>query len=496
MKTVGEVASANKSVLPPSNGTAISNGALEAVSVNRKKQKRREKQAARQAAAPDQQTSSNEFDDAGFANGRLSRQPSELAHHQKGGIPDNFVLDDVSYTFSDDGEDYAYDPAIPATNSEPGAYSSTSVKGRIKKKNQKGISYQANDSGHHHATVDAAKNHSQPKFSHAPPPPPPPPLHPPALSRPVRRPIISDEGLRTLQRRSEKPDIWDTSSLEERARIKEFWLSLGEDERKSLVKIEKEAVLRKMKEQQKHHCSCTVCGRKRTAIEEELEVLYDAYYEELEQYANHGEQLSGNGTPAAPPRRYTQPTTRLPPDRLPPVVVPRKPSRGRIQELPDDEDDEYEEEEAGDEEYSEDEYDEDDYSGDDTDELPPNPATDFFTFGNSLTVKGMVLDHLLPGTLIQIAGGILTVADDLLENDGRKFIQMMEQLAERRMQREEELSYNSYPVSHPPLAHPHAGPPHNGHDHAPPPEEEDYDDEEEDEYDSQDDEFDEEDEMV
>ena len=39
-----------------------------------------------------------------------------------------------------------------------------------------------------------------------------------------------------------------------------------------------------MKEQQKHSCSCTVCGRKRTAIEEELEVLYDAYYEELEQY--------------------------------------------------------------------------------------------------------------------------------------------------------------------------------------------------------------------
>ena len=74
---------------------------------------------------------------------------------------------------------------------------------------------------------------------------------------------------------------------DERDRIREFWLSLGEDERKSLVKIEKEAVLRKMKEQQKHSCSCSVCGRKRTAIEEELEVLYDAYYEELEQYVHH-----------------------------------------------------------------------------------------------------------------------------------------------------------------------------------------------------------------
>ncbi|KAK3059550.1 Stress response protein nst1, partial [Teratosphaeriaceae sp. CCFEE 6253] len=42
-----------------------------------------------------------------------------------------------------------------------------------------------------------------------------------------------------------------------------------------------------MKQQQKHSCSCTVCGRKRTAIEEELEVLYEGYYEELEQYAHH-----------------------------------------------------------------------------------------------------------------------------------------------------------------------------------------------------------------
>ena len=33
-------------------------------------------------------------------------------------------------------------------------------------------------------------------------------------------------------------------------------------------------------------------------------------------------------------------------------------------------------------------------------------------------------------------GNILTVADDLLKNDGKKFLEMMEQLAERRMQRE------------------------------------------------------------
>lgn len=57
--------------------------------------------------------------------------------------------------------------------------------------------------------------------------------------------------------------IWSTSSSEERERIKEFWLALGEQERRNLVKVEKEAVLKKMKEQQKHSCSCAVCGRKR-----------------------------------------------------------------------------------------------------------------------------------------------------------------------------------------------------------------------------------------
>jgi len=58
--------------------------------------------------------------------------------------------------------------------------------------------------------------------------------------------------------------IWSTSSTEERERIKEFWLGLGEDERRNLVKIEKDTVLKKMKEQQKHNCSCAVCGRKRS----------------------------------------------------------------------------------------------------------------------------------------------------------------------------------------------------------------------------------------
>jgi hypothetical protein len=55
------------------------------------------------------------------------------------------------------------------------------------------------------------------------------------------------------------------------------------------------------------------------------------------------------------------------------------PARGRVQEIGDEDDDLDEDEE----------YDEDDepFSDDEVEELP-RPPPDFFTFGNSLTVKG------------------------------------------------------------------------------------------------------------
>ena len=86
-----------------------------------------------------------------------------------------------------------------------------------------------------------------------------------------------------------------------------------------------------------------------------------------------------------------------------------------------------------------------------------------------------------------LTGGILTVADDLLKNDGKKFIEMMEQLAERRMQREED-QYARAGLNHPPTP---------GHNHNLPADDEAYDDEEDDEeYDDDEEEYDEEDEMV
>jgi hypothetical protein len=433
------------------------NGAVPAV--NRKKQKRRLKQAAKLAAEQQPSSPTN-----GVSGNPIHALSDRFEHSVSLGSEEHYE-NEVQFEIGEGDQYYSnedsdrYSGSFEQNGSPVNGYdltpSNASGKKSKKKKKAPTKDFQHEHGAHmRHGTNGLSHNHVSL------------PLSPLASTNLPRGPGISKEK------------IWNTSSQEERERIKEFWLSLGEDERKSLVKVEKDAVLKKMKEQQKHSCSCTVCGRKRTAIEEELEVLYDAYYEELEQYANR----EGDGIPPMmpPPRRFGAMSGLQPPNRLPPPFDRRpQPSRGKIVEQPDDDEDD-----DGEEEYSEEdgeEGDEDDYSEEEPEELPRSHATDFFNFGNSLTVQG----------------GILTVADDLLKNDGKKFIEMMEQLAERRMAREEDASQ---PYPNPNYGHQMNGSMHphaHAHNHPPPQDEEEYDDEddEEDEYDSQDEDYDEE-EMV
>ncbi|KAI9714075.1 MAG: hypothetical protein M1812_006522 [Candelaria pacifica] len=447
--------------------TITSNG-TEPGAVNRKKQKRRQKQAARLAA---EQSLSNEYtsEDGAHANSKTHshlQQPtqSESVQHALDYEDPDFDYPEQFEPTDGDDQDYVdeegrvyrnpYAPGHAAPNGfDANNFRPMPSPSKKSKKKKKPNNVEYSQQGLHWNLPPHPSTSQNPLPIPSPPPPP-----------------LSTAALRSAQTMS-KDRIWNTSTQEERERIKDFWLSLGEEERRSLVKVEKEAVLRKMKEQQKHSCSCTVCGRKRTAIEEELEVLYDAYYEELEQYANHQQIRIEDGAPMMPPpRRFPHPMARLPSDRIPPLMSARQPSRARIQELADDEED-------GDEEdYSEDDEEEDDYSDEEPEEEPRHPATDFFNFGNSLTVQS----------------GVLTVADDLLKNDGKKFIEMMEQLAERRMQREEEAQYAASGLAHPSTAMHHS---HAMQNHGPPPDEEEYDDDEDDDYDSQEDEEYDDDEM-
>ena len=110
------------------------------------------------------------------------------------------------------------------------------------------------------ASKAPAPAHSYPQQHH------PPHHHPSPPSSNASAPQKHRPPNQTQPQSAKRDKIWSTSSSEERERIKEFWLGLGEEERRALVKVEKEAVLKKMKEQQRHSCTCAVCGRKRFVI--------------------------------------------------------------------------------------------------------------------------------------------------------------------------------------------------------------------------------------
>ena len=238
--------------------------------------------------------------------------------------------------------------------------------------------------------------------------------------------------------------IWTQASIEDREHIRMFWLSLNEAERRDLLQIEKDSVLRKMKEQQRHACTCAVCGRKKVNIESELDQLYEQYYDELQHYAAVQRSAAvgrvmpppGSGPfPGSVEVDATGKVTKLDHRAPDPRVVPPD-------DILDDASEEYDDEDYEDE----DDLDEDDIAsddaaiGDDLDDPPPQPlsrhaksitksvpsrlegADDFIGFGHNLaTIKA-----------------ILTVADDLLRNDGSRFLEMMEQLANARGLREEQ----------------------------------------------------------
>lgn len=316
--TTGAAPSA-KSAAPMVADAAASNGPT---SVNRKKQKRREKERAKAAAA----AALNGASDSSLPGNHT--QPRDVDPIEESDDADQFDGDSRQTHVPTNG--HVPEPAQKAKKS--------------KKKKKKGSAAAADDDDGQPVSSSA----SQPAVSHG-------------------------SGI-------SRERIWNTSSQEERERIKEFWLGLGEDDRKSLVKVEKDAVLKKMKEQQKHTCSCSVCGRKRTAIEEELEGLYDAYYEELEQFANHPQQ-DGH-----PPMMGSSRHFGFPPSGRFPSYAGHQPSRGRIVEHVGDDD----EEEELDESYSDEEIDDEAYSDDEPEEeVPRDYAADFFNFGSSLTVQGM-----------------------------------------------------------------------------------------------------------
>ena len=330
---------------------------------NRKKQKRRQKQAARQAS--EQQAHNGHVYPA-----TTDHDASSPVHPDRDDLHSHDDPDcESTEVYYDDHESLDVNYGRP-TSSLAGAddeHKTTSRKSK-KKKVRKGRS----DS----QTIPDGSSTSMS-------------THSASLSHPLPPPLPPHIAHRTIMKSTKVRSIWNTTTQEERENIKSFWLELGEEERRQLVKVEKDAVLKKMKEQQKHSCSCTVCGRKRTAIEEELEVLYDAYYEELEQYANtnHHDSFDPNSPIVPPPRLYRPPLRD--PGQHTRTQGQYHPSRNRVEELPEDDDG------LEDEEEEEEEDDDEPYSDEDLVEEDSANRADFFAFGNSLTVKGRAFFRLV-----------------------------------------------------------------------------------------------------
>jgi hypothetical protein len=347
-----------------SNGVLTSTATTGPAKVNQKKAKRRAKEAAKKQAQahasgadPNVQHHHSPQPTAHMSNQMASQQHSQDALDYENGYDGQDSYDQDEYYSEEDVAYHGqYDPAYP-TASHPAMPGMNGAGKKNKKKKKKSDPYALPGGGHGYPT------------SHLPPPPP------------------TSALAARAQHHAGGDHIWNTSTQQERERIKDFWLQLKEEDRRSLVKVEKEAVLKKMKEQQKHSCSCTVCGRKRTAIEEELEVLYDAYYDELEQYAEMG-VLWGHipKTPSlsSPKEPKHQHDSRLPPDRMPDLIQPHP--RRQIIEVSSDDEEAYEEDDYTDD----DDYDDDeDYSDEERLDMSRGPA-DFFSFGASLQVKGWI----------------------------------------------------------------------------------------------------------
>ena len=294
--------------------------------------------------APPPPTSSFDFSDPSvrFALEQLGPPPNRSITHDNFD-QDYYSDDDVDSIDGTDG-DYSYhsgviyDSGVIPLTTQNVNHQSNNNNNNISNNNEVNTQINNNNNNSSKKKKNKKKKKSQDVANIPPPPPPPPaqPVPPPPVNQPPppssraagKAPMsylpqttmksnnnfnpstktkLSQSNLQHQNNVNQKSSllsskkIWSTNSSEERERIKEFWLSLSQSERKNLVEIEKDTVLRKMKEQQKHSCSCAVCGRKRSAIEDELQVLYDAYYDELEQYVNHQHQHYINPNSIPPP---------------------------------------------------------------------------------------------------------------------------------------------------------------------------------------------------
>ncbi|ANZ76022.1 BA75_03087T0 [Komagataella pastoris] len=107
-------------------------------------------------------------------------------------------------------------------------------------------------------------------------------INDPDAEYPVSRVIKQTENGEVVVSEYQSADPYNfwgalTINSEEHEGLKEFWNSMTPDERKSLVSIDKEELLSSLKYIECGACRCQACGDKK-ALEKDLIELYDSYY--------------------------------------------------------------------------------------------------------------------------------------------------------------------------------------------------------------------------
>ena len=220
-------------------------------------------------------------------------------------------------------------------------------------------------------------------------------------------------------------------------------------------------------------CSCSVCGKRRTVIEEELEMLYNAYYEELEQY----EYTNNSHNNAIPPVPFPLSiSSRMNGNKFAKNFVNAKQMRknqfsngvkiSRTAIDSEDSDTDYDT-------YSDSLTSSTDEESEEVEEVLHSqnnlsyPSKNFFVKHkhqpidhdddcrekirnkNSKPQKNHHYHHHhhhhfnftnSQSNSLSTKEGILTVADDLLKNEGKKFLEMMEKLAEQKVKKDSQCS--------------------------------------------------------
>ncbi|KAM0684086.1 Stress response protein nst1 [Mitosporidium daphniae] len=207
------------------------------------------------------------------------------------------------------------------------------------------------------------------------------------------------------------PSFWTFLSPVEQNCVKNYWLDLKPHERSWLVSAEKAHVLTLFSRHKRLSCGCTFCHRRRAIVEEEIIALYDAYALELESFSTSVALSRG-------PNRESQPTLSelfmtyedvLDDEYL--VCEQESEENGDVYPL-DDEDDQF------------------------IEELDVEDESDTF-ITEARSASSYRNSHFFPtdGPSREIAfrSALMSIAGDLLQNDGRRFVGLFEKLAERRI---------------------------------------------------------------